>query len=181
MEGIQAVMQEVHDLLRPGGVAIFTYNNCEFPPTCRLFEQGKLPYTTWYDINKLLIKLGYNINYHYSVNGFDWFEVKKPGKLETIKGGQTMGRITQKPGIEEPKPKDRWNKQEILAIQQEAIDIGIDGPKEIKRAYSIDSLVKKIHNYKVQQAKLKADQNKMNELEKIKSERAKGDPFGRKE
>ena len=181
MEGIQAVMHEVYDLLRPGGVAIFTYNNCEFPPTCRLFEQGKSPYTTWYDINKLLIKLEYNINYHYSVRGFDWFEVKKPGKLETIKGGQTMGRITQKPGIEEPKPKDRWNKQEILAIQQEAIDIGIDGPKEIKRAYSIDSLVKKIHNYKVQQAKLKADQNKMNELEKIKSERAKGDPFGRKE
>ena len=47
MEGIQSVMQEVHDLLRPGGVAIFTYNNCEFPPTCRLFEQGKAPYTTW--------------------------------------------------------------------------------------------------------------------------------------
>ena len=162
IQGITKVLAEVKDLLRPGGTFLFSYNNCEYPASCKLFENGTHPYTTQTMVQEAVSQHDLVINYVYSDTGFDWMEVKKSGELQSVKHGQAVGKIW-KTEVEQPKPKDRWNKKEIEAIQQEAIDIGIDGPKEIKSAYSIPTLVKKIEIYKVQQAKLKAKANKQDQ------------------
>ena len=162
-EGIQKVYEEIFELLRPGGTFMHTYNNCEYHHTCGLYENGTHPYITSAQIKKLANSVGFELVFEHSDRGFDWMEIKKPGKLQSVKHGPALGKICRDPEVEQPEAKKRWNKKEVLAIQQEAIDIGIDYPKRIKTVYSLDTLVKKIHDYKVKQAKLKAKTNKQNQ------------------
>lgn len=91
-ELIQRYMTELFDVLRPGGVVMFTYNNCDLPDACVNFEQNAACYTPASLLRPMLESLDYEIQAQYD-NGVSWLEVKKPGTLSTLRGGQTIGVV----------------------------------------------------------------------------------------
>lgn len=89
-----AYLKEIYNVLRPGGVALFTFNNCEFPQCAEYVESGFrswMPATLLEDTCK---SLGFEIivirNIEETVH---WIEIKKPGELKTVKGHQVLGKI----------------------------------------------------------------------------------------
>jgi hypothetical protein len=90
-------------LLRPGGVLMFSYNNCDKVSSVQLFEEGQLTYNNSRILTTLCQELGYEV---ISMNdGFSggasnqwisWAEVKRPGELSTTKAHQALGQIIPK-------------------------------------------------------------------------------------
>ena len=113
---IEAYLLEIFNLLRPGGVMLFTFNDCDIPHNIQLVEQGYRPYTPGKEVRKLIKKLGYEIlNHHSESYGIAWFEIKKPGEIRSSRGGQPLGKICHYPVAvkkEEPvwiKTKRGWS------------------------------------------------------------------------
>jgi len=93
---LTSYLQESFNVLRPGGVMMFSYNNCDVPICAYNVEVG---YKSWMT-ERLLIdvckKLGFEIIATRLLDGAEevhWIEIKKPGKLRTVKAHQTLGRI----------------------------------------------------------------------------------------
>jgi len=94
-------LKKVWELLRPGGIFIFTYNNCDLPESVRLAE---LEVFTWAPLRILVPmcrRLGFEIIYTQdliaqSSNYCSWIEIRKPGELTTIKKHQVLGKILNK-------------------------------------------------------------------------------------
>ncbi len=91
---IKQYLNEFWTLLKPGGVAVFTYNNGDQYGAVRNFERGLYTYIPGSLLRPLVESIGFEIIYEYShdLNVF-WFEVRKPGKLESLRGGQTLGTV----------------------------------------------------------------------------------------
>lgn len=91
---IRRYLANVYDVLRPGGVFLFTYGNCERREFAELAEKG----TVGYMPKSLLITFcethGFEV-----LDSFDldqtvsWIEIRKPGELKTVKAQQAMGEI----------------------------------------------------------------------------------------
>lgn len=90
-------------LLRPGGVLMFSYNNCDKVKSVELFEEGQLTYNNSKILTALCLELGYeilSINDGYSGGPshywISWAEIKRPGELATTKAHQALGQIIPK-------------------------------------------------------------------------------------
>lgn len=91
---IRRYLTSVYDVLRPGGVFLFTYGNCDRREIAELAEKGAVGYMP----KSLLIAFcetrGYEV-----LDSFDldqtvsWIEIRKPGDLKTVKAHQAMGEI----------------------------------------------------------------------------------------
>ena len=90
---------ELYSLLKPGGSLIFTYNNCNYPLAVMNFEQGFYSYTPGVLIEPAVELIGFEIieSYNEESTNVSWLEVKKAGNLTSIKGGQTLALIDEKP------------------------------------------------------------------------------------
>jgi hypothetical protein len=90
-------------LLRPGGSVLFTYYNCDIYEVVKLAEEGHIPYASQHRLKKDCQELGYEILEfnNESVDAVEskfisWAQLKRPGKLTTIKQAQVLGSIHQK-------------------------------------------------------------------------------------
>jgi len=84
-------------LLRPGGVMVFSYNNCEDVNCAKFAEIG---YASWMPktvLKNKIIELGFEVIDMNSESGWHWVEIRKSGKLETIKVHQSLGEIVRIP------------------------------------------------------------------------------------
>ena len=92
---VEYYLKNLFELLRPGGVLMFTYNNgetyCGADGAMRRIR-GYVPQSMLVDVCS---KIGYEIIhlYDYDRGYTSWAEIKKPGTLATIKQGQALGRI----------------------------------------------------------------------------------------
>jgi len=112
-------LKQCFELLKTGGKMLFTFNDCDLHHNVDLLEKWKWKY---YTPGKLvrhhLSNIGFTILKHFSESyGMAWFEVEKPGALESIKGGQTLATIERKLTAEQIK-KAEFRKQK----KQEAIE-----------------------------------------------------------
>jgi phospholipid N-methyltransferase len=87
-------LEQCFNLLRPGGVMMFSYNNCEFSNATVSAETG---FKSWMT-KTLLIQTCEGIGFEImetrdSLSGFHWIKIKKSGELRTVKVGQAMGEI----------------------------------------------------------------------------------------
>jgi hypothetical protein len=97
LEIIRGYLQEVYEKLRPGGVLIFTFNDCDRPAGVDLCERSFACYMTGGLMESLITSIGYEKTFRWNDNGpVTWFEVQKPGELSTIRGGQTLARVLPK-------------------------------------------------------------------------------------
>ena len=80
--------------LRPGGVAIFTYNDCDWAHGVALAEKSFMCYTPGREIQAYCNQIGFEI---LSVNrgqgDLAWMEIRRPGDIESIRGGQSLAKI----------------------------------------------------------------------------------------
>lgn len=99
---IKKYLAELFQLLKPGGVLVFSYNNCDFEGSALRAESKLSSYSTFRNIKLYLEELGYEI-----ISAFDvetdstynphvsWVEVRKPGILTTVKAHQAIAEIIE--------------------------------------------------------------------------------------
>ena len=87
-------LEQCFNLLRPGGIMMFSYNNCECSTAASYAELGFKSWMTKTLLIKTCKELGLEIlDTKGSLSGFHWIKIKKPGELKTVKAGQSMGEI----------------------------------------------------------------------------------------
>jgi SAM-dependent methyltransferase len=97
LEIIRQYLEKIYRCLRPGGVFIFTYNNCSRSLPVKLVEHNWASYTPDWSIKEIAESVGfelfsqYNGDYH-----FNLLELKKPGTITSLRGGQTLAKVVAK-------------------------------------------------------------------------------------
>ena len=100
IEMIKRYLSEVLFLLRPGGYFVFTFNNCDTISGAQLFERFSGSYTPGRLVKAEAEKIGYEVVYEFSDAGAtSWLELRKPGKLNSIRAGQTLALIKNNPSL----------------------------------------------------------------------------------
>jgi hypothetical protein len=91
---IERYLKELFSKLRPGGVLIMTYNNCDHAHGVRLAERNYMMYTPLRLLTPIVDAVGYVNQSNRCCGGdSDILELHKPGQLSTIRGGQTLAKI----------------------------------------------------------------------------------------
>lgn len=94
IETINKYLAQIINLLRPGGVFFFSYNDGDTPSGAGMAENFAQTY-----VPKSLLKVMIDANGFEIVNDFNngdnisWIEIKKSGELSTVKAHQVMGEI----------------------------------------------------------------------------------------
>ena len=98
---IEKYIKSAFELLKPGGAMVFTYNNCSFPKAIDKVDEMHYTYTNGYTLKEFCKTTGYEIVSSYDgENQFtnwcvSWLEIRKPGKLTSLRGGQNLGAINR--------------------------------------------------------------------------------------
>jgi len=94
LEIIHRYLDEIFVKLRPGGVFIFTFNDCDRAHGVALAEQHFMCYTPGHAIQTYAETVGYEIVHkHHGQGDLNWLELRKPGEIRSIRGGQSLARI----------------------------------------------------------------------------------------
>ena len=97
-EIIKKYLTEIYQKLKPGGVLIITFNDCDREKAVQLVENNFACYTPGYLIFDLAKSLGYEVLYNWNDGGSStWLELVKPGELTTLKGGQSFAKVVAYP------------------------------------------------------------------------------------
>ena len=96
-EVVKQYLDEVFVLLRPGGSFLFSFNDCDNWRAVGLVEHHYCCYTPGRLLRKHVLDLGYEITNDYQTQtGPSWMEIRKPGVLDSIRGGQALAGIFMK-------------------------------------------------------------------------------------
>jgi len=94
---IDLYLAEIFKVLRPGGVAMFSYNNGERVQSAKFAEIGYMSYMPKNHLMLLLQKYGFELladkEFEETIN---WVEIRKPGELHTVKSHQALARIVNR-------------------------------------------------------------------------------------
>ena len=100
---IDFYLKKITMLLRPGGVCIFSYNNCLKERSAQLVDEGLASWVTLPMIEALITGAGLNLIGFSDLESHDdnstwvsWAEVQKPGELTSVKRSQSMGQVLSK-------------------------------------------------------------------------------------
>jgi len=141
LEIIRRYLEEIYIKLRPGGVLLMTYNDCDRAQAVMLVEQFCASYTPGYLIQDLTQNVGFELTYTWSDGGPSvWLELRKPGQLISNRGGQALAKIHNvfdySDDIDFLKRKV-YTKDEIAKLQEHANSLDIS-KKIIKRSKPYD-------------------------------------------
>jgi len=96
-EIVRAYLTEIYNKLRPGGVMLFTFNDCDRWGGVANAERFYMCYTPGRMVKSLLKNLGFEIiTSHIIDNAVTWMEIKKPGELASLRGGQALAKVVAK-------------------------------------------------------------------------------------
>lgn len=100
---VKQLLEETFKLLKPGGVFMMSYNNCDLPTIAKTAEEGNLSYAHARLIRELSVEIGFDIIQFNDIETDDsyfthvsWVELRKPGVLKTVKALQALGEIISK-------------------------------------------------------------------------------------
>lgn len=94
LDTVKEYLKEVKNLLRPGGVFMFSYNDGDRPGGAGMAENFFMSYIPKSMLIPLCESLGYEIVADEARDmTVSWLEIRKPGTLETVKAHQVMGEI----------------------------------------------------------------------------------------
>jgi len=100
---LEQYLKTIFDLLRPGGVCAFNYNNCSIPASAKLAENKIFSFMTPQLIKDMCNRIGFD-NVIFKDVALDdvtythvsWVALYKPGTLSTMKSHQTLAQIIEK-------------------------------------------------------------------------------------
>ena len=96
-EVLQRYLSEIYNKLRPGGVFIMTFNDCDRGHGVALFESKFMCYTPRSHVAKFAEQVGFDIAYnHTGLGNLSWIELTRPGKIISLRGGQPLAAINSK-------------------------------------------------------------------------------------
>ena len=96
IETIEKFLIEIYQKLRPGGALVFTYNECDNWHGVGAVEHAWMCYTPGSRIQTIAQNLGYKIIEQYTGTGdIAWFEMRKPGEIQSLRGGQVLAKINR--------------------------------------------------------------------------------------
>ena len=99
-EIMRAYLIEMYRKLQPGGVMSFTFNDCDRTGAVKNVENFFMCYTPGSMLQSLCESLGFVMRYRYDVDAATtWMELEKPGIKTSLRGGQTLAKISPKPEI----------------------------------------------------------------------------------
>jgi hypothetical protein len=94
MKVVREYLDSMFVRLRPGGVAIFTYNDCDWAHGVALAEKSFMCYTPGREIQAHCNQLGFEtLSVNRGQGDVAWMEIKKPGEIESVRGGQSLAKI----------------------------------------------------------------------------------------
>jgi len=97
-EVIRCYLQELMSKLKPGGILLMTFNDCDRDKAVMLVENHFCCYTPGYLVRQLAETLGFEIEFAWHDDGpSTWLELRRPGQLHTMRGGQALAKILPKP------------------------------------------------------------------------------------
>lgn len=97
IEVVQRYLRDFYRKLRPGGVVLFTFNNCDLSQGMGLAEKYFMCYTPGHRVLDIAMQFGFeNLHDQQGPNDVSWLELKKPGDITSLRGGQTLARIVRK-------------------------------------------------------------------------------------
>lgn len=97
-ELIQKYLNELYDKLLPGGVLIITFSDCDHQEAISLVEQSVVCYTPGSMIRGWAKYVGFEEIFNQTYLGANvWLELRKPGTLGSLRGGQSLAKILPKP------------------------------------------------------------------------------------
>lgn len=107
LEDTGKILSEMRDLLRPGGTVMFTFNDCDNPRNIKLAERNYRTYAPKRLLKKIVTDIGFDTIFSYDAeSGFSWMEIRKPGELVTIRGGQSLAQVMSLNDIGKQNSKD---------------------------------------------------------------------------
>jgi hypothetical protein len=96
-EILKKYMTEVYQKLKPGGTFIMTFNDCDRDKAVKLAEQRYACYTPGSLVKELATTIGYTQTFSWDNDGpTTWLELRKPGTLSSLRGGQSLAKIMYK-------------------------------------------------------------------------------------
>jgi hypothetical protein len=96
-EIVKQYLIEIHEKLRPGGTLAMTFNDCDRAHCVALVEKNFCFYTPGTRVKATAKSIGYRQIFSWTDTGnLTWLELRKPGELESIRGGQTLAKIVNK-------------------------------------------------------------------------------------
>ena len=94
LDTIEMYLAQIKPLLKPGGVVLFSYNNCENYKSVEMFEHHYMSYVPNRDLMEAVKRQGYQtIAVRDEPTMTSWVEIKVPGDLTSMRAGQTLGKI----------------------------------------------------------------------------------------
>jgi SAM-dependent methyltransferase len=98
IEHVKKYLDEIYQKLRPGGVLLMTFNDCDRVPGVVMVEDKIACYTPGTLITQMAKNIGYDRFYTWNQGlALTYLELKKPGELNSLRGGQTLARIVPIP------------------------------------------------------------------------------------
>lgn len=95
LEIIMQWLEELRLKLRPGGILLFTFNDCDRAHGIGLVERKYMTYTPGRMLLQALLALKFTVLEHvHGANNMAWIEAQVPGEITTLRGGQTLAKIT---------------------------------------------------------------------------------------
>lgn len=94
LDFIEKYLDSIFNVLAPGGSALFSFNNCDFPVNAKFAETGFKAWATEKSIVELCKRKGFEITFIKTIDvEWNYIEIKKPGILKTVKTTQALGEI----------------------------------------------------------------------------------------
>jgi hypothetical protein len=94
IDSIKQLLIQSMEWLRPGGTILFTYNNADLPAAAAYAENYFMTYVPESILLPMAESIGFEIAFIYNCEpAYSIIELRKPGKLKSIKVGQTAGEI----------------------------------------------------------------------------------------
>jgi len=130
LEVLRTYFSEIYKKLRPGGVLLMTFNDCDNEKAVMLVEQFCASYTPGYLVRDLAANIGFELISSWNDGGPNvWLELKKPGTLTSLRGGQTTARIGHLNDFQADIDFDRhrfYSSDEVEELQVRAKNLEID-------------------------------------------------------
>lgn len=96
-ELIRRYLEEIYRKLKPGGSVAFTFNNCDRAGGVELVERNYMCYTPGGLMMTMCESMGFEISHSYQLDSAcTWIELRRPGELSSLRGGQSLARIVAK-------------------------------------------------------------------------------------
>jgi SAM-dependent methyltransferase len=137
LEIIKQYLEEIFVLLRPGGSFVFSFNNCDNWRAVGLVEHHVACYTPGRFLRQYINDIGYLITHEHRIQDeTTWIEIKKPGTLDSLRGGQALAGIFKK-SVDKP-IQELYNAMQLDRLIEIAEILQVDiSEAKTKREFNI--------------------------------------------